>query len=97
MRLFANAILFLLIGCSGAKPSLAAPLGYTLPKYLERANAPTPEWAKAHPKFTTAQTPNIDHSCKKDLHGKRCIKRCVKLSTRPKRSVKGSVIKQITK
>lgn len=38
---------------------------------------PTPEWAKAHPKLTTAQTPKVIHSCNKDLHSSHCVKKCV--------------------
>jgi hypothetical protein len=38
---------------------------------------PTPEWAKAHRKLTSAQTPKVVHSCKKDLHSARCLKKCV--------------------
>jgi hypothetical protein len=42
---------------------------------------PTPEWDKAHPKLTTAQTPNVVHSCNKDLHSVHCVKKCVVKAT----------------
>ncbi|MBS2004518.1 MAG: hypothetical protein JST44_23620 [Cyanobacteria bacterium SZAS LIN-5] len=62
----------------GVAPGLAAPLGYTQPKYLERANRPIPEWAKDHPRLTTEQTPNVPHGCSKNLHTAKCIERCKK-------------------
>lgn len=62
----------------GRLSALGAPLGYTPPKYMERAGAPTPEWAKAHPRLTTEQTPQVSHDCSKNLHSERCVKRCAK-------------------
>jgi len=42
---------------------------------------PTPEWAKAHPKLTTAQTAKVIHSCNKDRHSSHCVKKCVMKAT----------------
>lgn len=96
MKNLATIILCSLLNFGTVQAVLAGPGGYTLPKYLERANAPTPEWAKAHPRLTTAQTPNVAHSCNKDLHTRHCVKRCVKRSAhvQRKRSVQATVIKQ---
>jgi hypothetical protein len=81
-----------LIGSLSA--AVAAPLGYTQPKYLERANAPIPEWAKAHPRLTTEQTPGVSHSCTKDLHTQHCVKRCIKRSQKVQRmrSVQATIL-----
>lgn len=79
-------VIGLIMGCGTAVPSLAAPLGYTPPEYLEHANRPTPEWSKGHPRLTTQQTPNVSHSCSKNLHTQRCIKHCVERSQKIQRT-----------
>jgi hypothetical protein len=91
-------ISLLILNISTVAPSVAGPMpvGTDTMPLQGGPGKPTPEWAKRHPKLTTAQTANIPHSCNKDLHAKHCIKKCVKRSQHihTKRKVQGTVIKK---
>ncbi|MDR3613317.1 MAG: hypothetical protein P4L53_07110 [Candidatus Obscuribacterales bacterium] len=72
--LLANAAFILSLCAAYAGPT---PVGTDTMPLLGGPLRPTPEWAKAHPKRTTAETPNVIHSCEKDLHSSHCVKKCV--------------------
>lgn len=81
-----------------ATPSFAGPMpvGTDTMPIQGGPGRPTPEWAKRHPRLTTAQTADIPHSCGKELHTKRCVKKCLKHAQRVqrKRTVQATVIKK---
>lgn len=95
MQKLASLIFAAILLLSDMSAAVAAPLGYTLPKYLEQSNAPTPEGAKVYPRVSTQQTSNVSHSCSKNLHTQSCVKRCIKRLQKVQRtrSVRGTVQK----
>lgn len=69
---------FLIVSAAEAGPM---PVGSdTMPLQGGSPHA-TSEWAKADLKLTTAQTSNLQHSCNKDLHSPRCVRKCVVKAT----------------
>ncbi|MBX9939968.1 MAG: hypothetical protein K2Y32_11980 [Candidatus Obscuribacterales bacterium] len=71
----------LLLSLNAAKAG-PMPVGANTRPIYGGSQRPTPEWAKAHPKLTTAQTAIVPHTCNKNLHSKRCVKKCIIQATK---------------